>query len=444
MTGIRVAILLGMFCTSVTLANDNWPQWRGPSLNGTSDSTNLPISWSETTNVRWKARLPSWSGSTPAIWGDRILVMSPSSASDGDIAPTRQGAAKKQLREGKIIFLLCLSKKDGSTLWRHKLADDNAQYGKQNMSSPSPVTDGKYVWAITGTGILTALDMDGNFIWRRDIQKDYGKFGLLWGYASSPLLLKDKLVIEVLHGMHTKDPSYLLALDLRTGKTIWKVNRPTDAIAESHDAYTTPTVLQYKDRTEIVINGGDYLTGHDPETGKEIWRCGGINPDKSKVFRTVCSPLAVSGMVYGASRSGPLVACKAGGKGVVTDSHLAWTSEFSPDVPTPVSDGKHLYILHDQGFLTCLDVLRGKVYYSKKRLPRGTYSASPLLADGKVYVINESACTAVVKTGPEFEMLSENELDSGYTLSSISVAGRELFIRTSTHLYCISDSVKEQ
>jgi len=444
MTRIRAAFLLWTICSSVTLANDNWPQWRGPALNGTSDSTKLPLSWSETKNIRWKVRLPSWSGSTPVIWGDRIFIMSPSAARAGDEAPTLQGAAKKQRREGKKILLLCLSKKDGSKLWEYTLAGDNAHYGKQNMSSPSPVTDGKYVWAVTGTGILTALNMDGEFKWERDIQKDYGKFGILWGYASSPLLLKDKLVLEVLHGMHTNDPSYLIAFDLRTSKTIWKVDRPTDAIAESPDAYTTPTVLHYKDRKEIVINGGDYLTAHDPKTGNEIWRCGGINLTKSKVFRTVCSPLAANGMIYGASRSGSLVACRAGGKGLVTDSHLAWTSEFAPDVPTPVSDGKYLYILHDQGYLTCLDALSGKVHYAKQRLPRGTYSASPLLADGRVYVTNESACTAVVATGPKFKILSENQLDNGYTLSSIAVAGRELLMRTSTHLYCISESVNKE
>ncbi|MHC4445423.1 MAG: outer membrane protein assembly factor BamB family protein [Planctomycetota bacterium] len=442
MTRILAAIVLCMIYSRVLLANDNWPQWRGPFLNGTSDSTNLPLEWSESKHIRWKVRLPSWSGSTPIVWGDRIWVMSPSAAGPGDEAPALQGAAKKKRREGKKILLFCLSKRDGSRLWHYQLAGDNAHYGKQNMSSPSPVSDGKYVWALTGTGILTALDMKGHLQWRRDIQKDYGKFGLLWGYASSPLLLKDKLVLEVLHGMNTDDSSYLIAFDLGTGKTIWKVDRPTDAMDESPDAYTTATLLRFNGRTEVVINGGDYLTGHDPGTGKELWRCGGINPSKSTVFRTVCSPLAFGGMVYGASRRGPLVACKAGGRGLVTDTHLAWTSEFAPDVPTPVSDGKYLYVLHDQGYFTCLDAMSGRVHYSKQRLPRGTYSASPLLADGRIYVTNESACTAVVAAGAEFKILSENKLDSGYTLSSIAVAGGEFFIRTSTHLYCISEGVK--
>ncbi len=149
---------------------------------------------------------------------------------------------------------------------------------KHNMSSPSPVTDGKSVWVMTGTGVLKGFDFEGRELWARDIQKDYGAFGLNWGYASSPLLHEDSLYVQVLHGMNTDDPSYVLRIDKKTGKTLWRVERPTDAARESPDAYTTPALLRVGKTTEIVVSGGDYVTGHDPATGKELWRAGRLEP----------------------------------------------------------------------------------------------------------------------------------------------------------------------
>ena len=422
-------------------AVENWPQWRGPALNGGSDSTNLPVSWSETRNVRWKTPLPSWSAATPAVWGDRIFVMSGSPAGEGAEAPTKKGSSRGG-REGCDLLLLCLSMKDGSVIWQRTLDNENAHYQKQNMASPSPVTDGKSVWAMTGSGVLTTLDMAGKVIWRREVQKDYGPFGLDFGYASSPLLFGRKLIIQVLQSRDDKDQSYLTAFDADTGRTVWKVDRPTDAIDESPDSYTSPTLMRYSDRTELIIGGGDYVTGHDLATGQEIWRCGGTNPNRDPKYRQVGSPLVVDGMVFMSARKGPLVACKGGGHGNVTATHLAWTSAAAPDVPTPVGDAKYLYILHDIGMFSCLDAKTGKPYYLKERLPDGPYSASPLLADGKVYVINENARTTVLAAGAEFKILSENQLDGGRTLSSIACAGKELFIRTSKCLYCISESPK--
>ena len=434
-------MIMSTALSGLTLANENWPQWRGPSFNGTSDSRDLPLSWSETENVKWKVPLPSWSGATPIVWGDRVFVTSPSPAGSGPDAPTVKGTAGKRIREGRDLLLMCFAKGDGSLRWRRKLADGNVHYGKQNMASPSPVTDGRHVWAMTGTGILTARDMDGEFVWRRDLQADYGKFGLLWGYASSPLLFDGKLIIEVLHGMNTDDPSYLLAVEPATGKPIWKVDRPTDAPKESPDAYTTPIPHRYTDRAEIIIAGGDYITGHDPKTGREVWRCGGLNPTRDEWWRAVCSPLIVGDLAFASVKKGPLVACRIGGKGRVTDTHLAWTSELATDVPTPVSDGKYLYVLHDRGTFSCLDPETGRAQYAKKRLPRGTYSASPLLAGGRIYVTSERARTTVLAAGPEFKVLAENPLEDSYTLSSIAVAGNDLFIRTSSHLYCVSSEV---
>jgi outer membrane protein assembly factor BamB len=435
-----VLVCLTLAPTARVLAGDNWPQWRGPAFDGTSDSINLPVSWSETKNVRWKTPLPSFGAATPAVWGDRIFVLSGSPAGAGGQAANRRGARSEH--EGLDLFLLCLSRKDGSVSWRRKLDEGNIHFAKQNMASPSPVTDGKHVWAMTGTGVLTALDMDGNIIWHRELQKDYGPLGLDYGYASSPLLLDRRVIVQVLQSKDDKNTAFLAAFDTETGQPVWKVDRLTDAIDECLQAYTSPTLMRYPDRIELIVAGGDYVTAHDPGTGKEIWRCGGLNPGRNPKYRAVCSPLAVDGMVFMSARQGPLVACRGGGRGDVTATHLAWTSPAATDVPTPVCDGKFLYVINDMGVFSCLDPRTGKAYYLKERLPGGAYSASPLLADGKVYVINENARTTVLAAGAQFKILSENQLDDGHTLSSIAVADRELFIRTGKYLYCISEAAK--
>ncbi len=427
-----------MFVFAPVLQASDWPQWRGPSFDGTSDNLHLPVRWSEQQNVKWRTALPSWSGSTPIVQGDRVFVMSAGPAG-AEPVPNAQGMGANLRPDGRDLLLLCLSRVDGKLLWKFKLDDGNAHYGKQNLSSPSPVADGKQVWALTGTGVITALDMQGQLVWKRELQKEFGKFGQLWGYASSPLLLDGKLVIEVLHGLKTDDPSYLLALNPADGKTIWKVDRPTDAKLESPDAYTTPVPLTQGDRRLIAVSGGDYITANELADGREVWRCGGLNPEGSDRYRCVSSPLVVGNVVIASVRNGPLVACRTGGSGLVTASHTLWTHPIAPDVPTPVSDGKRVYVLQDRALLTCIDVATGKSLYEKERLPRGTYSASPLLADGKLYVTSEDARTTVLQAGPEFKILSENQLDDGYTLSSIAVAGRELFIRTASHLYCIAE-----
>lgn len=441
MQAVKRAGIVLFISASVAFAGDteNWAQWRGPSLDGSSKATGLPVKWSKTENIRWKTALPSWSGSTPIIWGDRIFLMSPSALKGNDKAPTVKSMAGARIPEGKDILLLCLSKEDGSVLWHRALSDDNYHIGKQNMSSPSPVTDGKHVWVMTGTGILAKFDFEGEEQWRLNVQDDSGKFGMNWGFGASPLLYENKLIIPVMHGWDTDDPSYILAYDKDSGQLLWKVERPTDAVREGPDAYTTPMPMHYDDRVEIIISGGDYVTGHDPKTGKEIWRSAGLNPKKDEYYRAVSSPLIVNDLVIASTKKDPIIGVRGGGKGLVTDTHLVWSNGIAPDVPTPVYDGKYLYILHDEGAMSCLNPETGKPYYEKVRLPRGTYSASPLLADGKIYVTSEGGTTAVLKTGPTFELVEVNEMEDAYTLSSIVVSGRNLFLRTSDTLYCIGD-----
>jgi outer membrane protein assembly factor BamB len=304
------------------------------------------------------------------------------------------------------------------------------------MSSPSPVTDGASVYVLTGTGILKGFDFSGKELWSRDIQKDYGQFGLNWGYASSPLLFEDSLYVQVLHGMKTDEPSYVLRIEKKTGKTLWRVERPTIAVRESPDSYATPGLFRKGKLTEIVISGGDCVTGHEPATGKELWRANGLNPDNDPFHRVVGSPVIFEDIIYAPSKFKPLLALRAGGRGDITTSHLIWSTTNGPDVPTPVTDGKYFYIINDRGIMWCLDAKTGAEIYAQQRLKPGAYSGSPVLADGKIYVTNEDGLTSVVKAGPTFELLAENALED-YCLSSPAISDGQIFIRTAQNLYCI-------
>lgn len=395
----------------------DWPQWRGPALDGTSDETGLPLQWSPTENIAWKLELPAWSGSTPIIFGDTVFL---------------------NVADGENIWLWAVDRDGGEVRWRQLLSGGDHRERKQNMSSPSPVTDGTHVWVMTGTGMLKAFDFDGNEIWTRDIQADYGDFGLNWGYASSPLLHEDALYVQVLHGMKTDDPSYVLRIDKASGETVWRVERPTNAIRESPDSYTTPALLEYAGVTEIVITGGDVVTGHDPETGQELWRADGLNPENNANYRIVASPIIHGDLIYAPTRIRPLLAIRAGGRGDVTDSHRVWSFDDGPDVPTPVTDGTYFYIVDDKGIVYCLDARTGETVYGPRRIAPGTYSSSPVMADGRIYITNEDGLTTVFSTGPEFEILAENAMED-YTLSSFAVSDGQLFLRTASALWVIGE-----
>ena len=384
-------------------------------MNGVSEAQDLPLTWSATENVAWRLALPDFSGSTPIIWGDHIFL---------------------NAAEGTELHLLAVDRRTGRELWKRHLGTGNTKMQKQNMSTPSPATDGRRVWVMTGTGVLKAFDFSGRELWARDIQKDYGPFGLNWGYASSPLLHRDLLYVQVLHGMRTDDPSFLLGIEAETGTTRWRVERPTDAISESPDAYTTPALLRYDGKEEIVVSGADYVTGHDPATGQELWRAGGLNPGKDRNYRLVASPVVAGEMIYVPARVRPLLALRPGGRGDVTASHLVWKTDQGPDVPTPATDGKYIFILNDRGILWCRDAKTGAEIWGSQRARPGTYSASPVVADGRLYVTSEDGVTTVLQAGPEFKVLAENDLGD-YTLSSFAIADGQIFIRTRNFLYCI-------
>jgi outer membrane protein assembly factor BamB len=436
-----------------TAAHANWPNWRGPNGDGTAPQTrNLPETWSTSQNIKWKVELPAWSGSTPMVWGDKIFLNTPSKEEVKPVEPpppSPDGKAKKRPGAsrglgmngpgGQEILLLCLDRASGKELWRRPYDRGNEIKMKQNMSSPTPVTDGKLVWVVSGNGIVACFDLNGNEKWKFDIPKNFGKIGIQFGYGSSPLLLDGKLVFQMLQGLYTDEPSYVFALNAADGKKLWHVERPTDAEHETPDAYSTPAVLTVGGKKQIVVNGGGYITGHEFETGKEVWRGGGLNPNNARNYRVIASPLVKDGMIFAPTRVHPFLAFRAGGSGDITTSHLAWkfTERGAPDVPTPVSDGERLYLADDQGAITCVNAKTGEKIYGPEQTGIGRTSSSPILADGKLYLISESAETAVVAAGPSYRLIAKNTLDGTYTLSTPAFVGDEIYVRTATHLYCI-------
>lgn len=424
----------------------NWPQWRGPHHNGTSvEAKDLPTTWSTTENVVWRVALPSWSAATPIIWEDVVFV---TSAQEGFSDPVqfgglagqggRRGGARTPNSGQDKLYLHAVNRKDGSLLWSRETGGGNHIERKHNMASPSPVTDGKHVWVMTGTGMLTMFDFAGKQIWQRNFQQDYSPFGLNWGYASSPKLHEGRLYVQVLHGMKTDEPSYIESLDAATGKTIWHIERPTDAPNESPDSYSTPILVPVDGKLQVIVSGADYVTGHDLQTGKELWRLGGFNPMAARDYRTIASSIHIDGKVFTTSREGrPFIGFDpSGASGDITGKKELWTNNLGADVPTPTTDGKLIYVVNDRGIAVALDPKTGTAVWERQRLEPGTYSSSPLLADGKIYATSEDGATVVMKTGPEFEILAVNKLNE-YTLASPVAVDNQIFIRTMDYLYCI-------
>jgi hypothetical protein len=407
---------------AAVLAADNWPQWRGPDLNGLSRDVGLARTWSPTENIAWKLPMPSRTASTPIVWGNTVFLHVATADFTGDLE------------------LWAVDRDKQAVIWKKPLGSGNTAGRKQNMSTPSPVTDGRTVWVMTGTGIVKAFDFAGTEKWARDIQKDYGRFGLGFGYASSPLFLDGDLIVQVLHGLKTDDPSYVLRLDGATGQTEWKVERPTNARMESPDAYTTPTVVRRSGVSEVVITGGDVATGHDPATGKELWRVEGLNPQNAPNYRLIAMPVVWRGIVIAPTRVQPMLALDVANRGSGSPKPL-WSFDQGPDIPTPVTDGSLLYIVRDNGAAFALDLKTGAVVYGPQRLPPGAYSASPVLADGHIYVTNEDGLTSVYKAGPTFELVAQNALND-YCLSSIAVSEGQIFLRTSGHMWVIGNRKK--
>ena len=424
------AAMLGM---ALTGSAENWPQWRGPFFNGTTSETNLPVQWSTTENVALVAPLPGKSGATPVIWGDSVFVPSPDAQNN--------------------ILLFCLSRLTGEVKWQKVVGTGDIQAGKNNMASPSAVTDGKRVIVLCGLGEMKAFDFSGREVWSMNLAQRYGKFANMWLYGASPLLLRNRLYVAVLQRnpppyTHAQDDkpdreSFLLCLDPETGRELWRHIRKTDAEGESMESYATPYPYASDRGTEIVLMGADYVTAHRPETGEEIWRCGSLNPRRQQAYRIITSPTSSPGFIYVAMpKRNPLYAIREGGKGSVHESQIAWTMpEFAPDVCTPLYYRGKLFVLDgDRQMLTCLDPKNGEKRWQGNLGVREVFSASPTGADGKIYCFSERGTAVVLAAGDEFKILSTISMGEEPSMSSIAVAQGQLFIRTAKNIYCIGKS----
>ncbi|MBM4034689.1 MAG: hypothetical protein FJ291_23340 [Planctomycetes bacterium] len=429
-------LVVGLIAVCSFAFAENWPQWRGPLFNGSTTESGLPASWdlAEKANVAWAAPMPGQAAATPAVWAERVFVSSVD-------------------KETKDLLALCLDAASGKTLWQKAVGKDRkAPVGTNNMACPSPVTDGKSVWFFYGTGALVAFDFDGKQLWARELEKDHGEFVVKYGYSSSPLLYRGKLYVLVMQNAspqkygrtHDKRPgpleSFLLALDPASGKELWKHVRKTTAEDESVETYLSPIPYEGSGRSELIIPGGECVTGHDAATGGELWRWWYQPADRQVWQRTVNSATPGEGLVYAVRpKHRSVYAIKGGGKGELGEGDLAWRLDQNvPDVVTPLYYQGRLYVANDgTRVMACLDAKSGKKLWEGSLEMKSVLRASPTAADGKVYVISQNGEVAVLAAGDQFKVLSRIQMGEGPCTASIAIAGGKLFIRTAKSLYCI-------
>ena len=442
---MKFTALTALVFSQTLLLAGNWPQFRGPNQDGSSEETNLPEKFSKTENVKWAVDLPGLSASVPAVWGDSLFITAPVPA------------------EEKFVGI-CIDAKTGKERWRKDLAKGTRWDKASNLASPSPVTDGERVFFFFATGDLACFDFAGNEIWKRDVTKTHGNFGTQWTYSSSPVLDGGKLYIQVLQRNEyfefqgvmkgTKDSpndSYILAIDPKTGKDLWKHIRPSDAEKETRESFSTPVFTNVDGKRQMLITGGDVISGHDAATGEEIWRWGHWNDDQNKNLRLVPSAVAGDGIaVVCAPKNRPAFGVKLGMTGKLSDGALAWTSDpkvVTSDVSTPLFYRGKFYILDsNRKTLSCVDPKTGTVHWTGDLGSKSKIEASPTAGDGKIYATNFWGEVFVVKADPaKFELLHSVDMGNGAKAqgtpdsvrSSIAIANGALYIRTQDKLYCV-------
>ena len=430
-----ISVAFVLVGTSVACADD-WPHWRGPYFNGSTDEKNLPSVWSQTEGIAWSAELAGSSAATPIIWKDRVFLSGVDSARD-------------------MLLAMCFDRVSGELLWQHDIAKGISQDRSSNYAASSPVTNGKVVVFFYGNGELVCFDLNGHRQWRRNIQDDYGPFAFLWTFGSSPTLFGGRLYVQILQRdvpvnsrglQNQKNESYFLAIDPNTGKTLWRQIRPSEAQAEAREAYSTPIPFSFNGNQQLLTAGGDVLTGHDLVTGKELWRWGTWNPRRIGHWRLVPSPVAGEDFVLVcAPKNAPIYAIQPKGTGVLDDGAIAWDSqnvrEVSSDVPTPAFFDGDFFVLSDlQKCLSRVECRTGKVKWTIRTPGDTKYEASPLAADDKIYIINHSGEVAVINAanGDVLKVIPMGK-SSGQEVvrASISAAYGQLYIRTTRRLFCV-------
>ncbi|HJO37536.1 MAG: PQQ-binding-like beta-propeller repeat protein [Vicinamibacterales bacterium] len=390
-------------------AQQYWSRWRGPSGQGLVNGSGYPDTWSDTENVLWKADIPGEGASSPIVWADRIFIT------------TAEG--------GNSASILSYRRSDGERLWQTEIPDTTRErlHPKNTNASATVSTDGQLVYASFGSKGLVAVDFDGNVAWHRSL----GTINNYHGTAGSPLLYKDTIIIYQDHDGGSQGGAFVAAFDKTTGEPVWRTSRRASV------GWGSPIALNTGERDELIVSSQRRVQAYDPATGIELWTCDG------NLFEVIPTPVVGHGMVFCSSgRAGPTLAIRPGGSGNVTDTHVVWSSpKGSPFVPSPLLSGDRLYLVNDMAsIVTCYNARTGEVLWQGRlgRAVREGMSASPVVVDGKVFFMNDSGQTFVVRDGPEFELLHVNELNAT-TLASPALVDGMWYFRTNRELIAIGN-----
>jgi outer membrane protein assembly factor BamB len=422
----------------------NWPQWRGPQSQGVSEEKNLPEEWSADKNIIWKTEIPGRGHSSPIVWNNRIFL---TTAIEGEVVPGAK--AVQHVRRGEVwvhpdavagnrkhtLKVLCLDRDSGKILWE-RVAYEGAVYDdrhrKNSYASPTPVTDGKYVYSFFEAEGLYCHDFDGKLIWKTSLGK-ISKVGM--GPGTSPALHGNLLFLQCDNEDGGPDISFIAAVDKRTGKEVWRVKR------NHRKTHATPLVVRAGDRDELIASGAETVVAYDPATGKELWQCGGV--------RGHAIPSAVAGheMVFVSAGypSKRAIGIKLGGSGDLAGApNVVWSyNKGTAYVTSPILYGAYVYFVADNGILTCIEAKTGKIVYEGGRVPApASFSASAVAFDGKLFLTSEDGDTFVIKAGPVHEVIRTNSLGE-VVLASPAISQGRIFIRGAKHLYCIGGAGKQ-
>jgi outer membrane protein assembly factor BamB len=438
-TGLLTCLLTGATLLQAAPADHHWPQFRGPGALGVSTQTNLPVQWSTNENVAWCAELPGYGWSSPIVWGDKVFVTT--AVSEGEVEPPKKGlyfGGERQTpsRHAHRWTVLCLDLKSGEIRWRkvvHQGTPPTPLHIKNTYASETPVTDGERVYAYFGNVGLFCLDRQGQELWSQKWPVVKTRYG--WGSAASPVLHGDRLFIV----NDNEDQSFLVALDKKSGKQLWRVER------EEKSNWATPYVWENDQRTELVTPGRKKVRAYDLE-GTPLWELGGMSSI------VVPTPFSKFGLLYVCSgyvldKQRPLFAVRPGATGDIsltegesTNQFIAWHHKLAgPYNPSPLVYGDYFYVLFDGGFLSCHDARTGAQIYEKQRLnTEGTsaFTASPWAYEGKLFCLSEEGDTFVVQAGPNYKLLRRNSL-AEMCMATPAIAEGSLLLRTASKLYCL-------
>jgi outer membrane protein assembly factor BamB len=443
-------IALTTFVLVSNAADDpaHWPQWRGPFFNGMA-RTAAPVEFGDAKNIKWKIAIPGRGFSTPVIWGDRIFLTTavptgkttrpePASAPAPDQnQPGRRGQGRggpgggAGAGEEHKFVVMCLDRKTGKTLWERvaRIATPHEGHHRQygSFASNSPLTDGKFVYASFGSRGVYCYDFNGKPVWERDLGVQM-RIRLQFGEGGAPALHGANLIIPFDH----EGGSFIVSLDKRNGKELWRTSR------DESSNWPTPLIADHKGRKQVVVSATNKVRAYDPDNGKVIWECGGLG------LNVIPMPVQQNDLIFAMSgfRDPKLMAIRLGREGDLTNSDaVVWSQTRGTSyTPSPVLSENKLYALTDNGMLSCFNATTGEPYYHLQRLPQpDSFKASPTGAGGKLYLASESGVVTVIKMGEKFEVLATNTFEDQMFVSSPIVAAGELYLRSKTHLFCVSD-----